>query len=148
MEKVCVTELVQGQKASFRSGEDSPYRDRLEAMGKDFPGATIELVGVRVGPGIDGNPYRLSKETVLFYDVIVDGDPVPAWTWIDVCSVYGLRSVPVIDEYTTLEEFLKGRTLQEACAGKSGLDNWARRAGLVVKPVLREDDTCVVKEYA
>ena len=97
----------------------------------------VTLRGEFIGNGVQKNHYELNKHEVRLFDVKVDD------RYMDADDVFARLDddilVPVLNwdaskrEYTTLREWLDGRTIAEASTGTSKLIDKLRE-GIVIKP--------------
>lgn len=94
----------------------------------------VTLYGEFVGPGVQGNIYKLKENVVLLFDIKIGQRHMPVKEFTETCR--DARTVPVISYGTTLREFLNRRTVQEASNGPSMLGtNVIAREGIVIKPM-------------
>lgn len=113
----------------------------LEIQAKRFPGHTVTLRGEMLGHGVQGNYYGFSKHTIKLFEMEVDGRPVDADVFIE--SVGGMEAfekigVPVLFYNGMLNDFLNGKTIQEASNGYSKMNPTKLREGIVIKPMKEE----------
>jgi RNA ligase (TIGR02306 family) len=84
----------------------------LETKMREF-GGNFALQGELLGPGIQGNPYKLNKPTVKFFNVFdIDmGEYLPLDKFKFFVEHLGLETVPILDEDfklpDTIDELLK-----------------------------------------
>jgi RNA ligase (TIGR02306 family) len=105
-----------------------------EIKNKYWPTAWVTLRGEVVGEGVQGNHYGLKGRTVYFFDLEVNGQPIDSGDFFGVASEYMLKTAPVLARNVDLNEWLNGRTVQEASDGQSVLDPKKMREGIVIKP--------------
>jgi RNA ligase (TIGR02306 family) len=99
---------------------------------------TLTMRGELVGPGVQGNIYGLIRHAVYLFEIEVNGEPIDAEYFVEVCDDLQLRRVPVLSySRQTLREWLRGNRLRDASNGYSVLAPNVRREGIVIKP-LRE----------
>jgi RNA ligase (TIGR02306 family) len=93
----------------------------------------IDLRGEIIGPGIQGNIYKLTKHQIRLFDVQVD------YKYIDVDELYAHADnvAPVLFR-GKLRDYLNGRTIREASNGQSVLAP-VLREGIVIRPVVEEE---------
>jgi len=96
----------------------------------------VTLYGEFIGPGIQGNIYKLSEHTVRFFDLLVNGQYVDADVFNKIVDEK-LR-VPTISTNTTLAEWLNNKTIKEMSSGKSLLNNGTLREGIVIRPTVEQ----------
>jgi RNA ligase (TIGR02306 family) len=107
---------------------------KLEEILKDF-GKNVSLQGELVGPGIQGNKYKLTEQTVFFFNIFdIDNQQYLDFNELQqFCTKYGLNTVPLLQEdyrlHNKLDEIL------QFADGFSVLNKSQRREGLVIRPV-------------
>lgn len=105
-------------------------------------GATqVTLRGEYLGPGVQKNLYKLQKNTVRLFDILVDGRYLSAWEVeerCERCETIDKLWVPIIAADKTLREWLAGRTIVEASHGDS-LFGPTIREGIVIKPMVEQE---------
>ena len=101
-------------------------------------GKHVTVYGELIGPGIQGNLYRLKTHTVLSYDAFVDRAWVPWERLRGFFAEYPGEPkpalVPVLGQGMSLREWLEGRNLRDASNGPSTLAETPRE-GIVIKPL-------------
>jgi RNA ligase (TIGR02306 family) len=116
---------------------DLKVLEALQDIQARYATPAVTLRGEVVGPGVQGNIYNLTHKTIYFFEVEIGGiseNPVAAQ---HLCNVNGLPTVPIIYK-GILNEFLEGKTVQEASHGKTllhGAVPEALREGIVIRPV-------------
>lgn len=102
-----------------------------------FPNSFITIRSELLGPGVQGNYYRLQKHTTRIFDIDVNGTPLDFEPLMAILIKTGLNDkfVPIIAQDITLRDWLNGRTLQLASNGKSMLVDRIRE-GIVIKPMV------------
>lgn len=117
--------------------------DLAEQMRDEFGANQASLYGELLGPGIQNNIYKLKEHEVRFFDLKLDNQfaSVDDFFKIGPKLIYtGAGLVPTLEMYpidafnVMLEDYLAGRTVQEASNGKSALYN-TDREGIVIKPM-------------
>jgi len=108
----------------------------LENGMREF-GGNFSLQGELVGPGIQGNPYKLNKPTVKFFNVFdIDmGEYLPLDKFKFIVEHLGLETVPILDE-----NFKLPGTIEELISyadGKSILNPNFDREGVVIRSLDR-----------
>jgi RNA ligase (TIGR02306 family) len=94
--------------------------------------------GELIGPGIQGNPYKLNHVDFFVFDVysVTRGTYLSANERIQFCNDLGLRHVPVLN---IVPESLTVDYLLEIAEGKSVLNGNTEREGLVFKCLSNPD---------
>jgi len=92
----------------------------------------ITLYGEFLGPGVQGNIYKLQAHEVKVFDLKINGDYLNAVDFIEYFDI-GVR-VPTVFQGGTLREFLKDQNIVEASHGASTLNSGTFREGIVIKP--------------
>jgi len=109
----------------------------LETRMRDF-GGNFALQGELLGPGIQGNPYKLNNHTVKIFNVydIDMAEYLPLDKFKFIVEHLGLESVPILDE-----DFKLPQTIDELlnyADGKSVLNTNFDREGVVIRSTDRE----------
>lgn len=96
------------------------------------------IQGELIGPGIQGNPYKLNRVDFFVFDVysVTRGIYLSANERIQFCDDLGLRHVPVLN---IVPESLTVDYLLEIAEGKSVLNGNTEREGLVFKCLSNPD---------
>ena len=122
------------------------YGEKLAAIAADWQAQTETKVravivrGEMVGPGIQGNYYRLKDHAVYVFEIEVDGIPLRAEDFLTVAKARDIPMVLLLAVAVKLGDWLDGRTLKQASDGQSQLAA-VRREGIVIKPMTeRRDD--------
>lgn len=102
----------------------------------------ITLRGELIGPGVQGNIYGLSKRRIVFFEMEVDGIPVPPLAMLGRFYTLNLETVPVL--YTRkLRDVLEDKSVQEFSNGYTILPGSKEtlREGIVIRPINEIWDT-------
>lgn len=139
------------------------YQENLDTflywLVRHFPGYDITIRGEAVGMGIQGNYYGLKGREVYLFELELNGDPVPAQTFIGIVMLFrngqkhgGLKIVPVINNWNTLGEIATSvnsdlvgegdnqlaNAIVEYTHGRSSINPAKLREGVVIKPAINE----------
>ncbi|HEU4407813.1 MAG TPA: RNA ligase (ATP) [Polyangiaceae bacterium] len=107
----------------------------LPAIARELGGpSTVTLRGEIIGPGVQGNHYRLPARRLVAFEIEADGAAVDAPTFFALCERFGLEHAPALARGATLREWLGGRTIAAASDGPSALNPAVAREGVVVRP--------------
>jgi RNA ligase (TIGR02306 family) len=104
----------------------------LAQLAPVFPGQALTLRGEVLGPGVQGNWYRLPALTVRVFELEAEGQAVDAARFLELMASQPTPIAPLLARGVTLREWLAGRSLAEASTGPSALSRDP------AKPVLRE----------
>lgn len=121
-------------------------RSRFNNDEKPF---NVVLRGELIGSGIQGNYYDFpaNERKVYLFDIELNGRPLNAKQFMNVCNAFGLPMVPYIKAPTaqnTLREYLNGRTVQEASTfnfrpfTNSTTQKEKLAEGIVIKPLIEQ----------
>lgn len=114
----------------FKVAKELDLENKLKSLGKN-----IAVQGELIGPGIQGNIYKLSKPEVRFFTAfdIDKQERLNSTDFVDTVSVkLGLKIVPYLEELKSLPNASK---LLEAADGNSALNSNSRREGFVIRGV-------------
>lgn len=138
---------VCGRNWEFKDATENTYtsvakslnlREKLEKHSHN-----IAIQGEIVGPGIQGNKYKLTEHKLFVYHVFnIDKQEYLYHVEMEnICSVLGLETVPILERNFFLNE--KIPTVEKAVEfsiGQSALNKDTKREGVVVKTALFERD--------
>jgi|19_taG_2_1085344.scaffolds.fasta_scaffold00092_44 RNA ligase (TIGR02306 family) len=137
-------EEIEGKEHMFwRLVRESGLLDYIEKFA--LSNINIIIYGEFVGPGVQGNIYKLDKHRVYLFDVkINDNWQCPIGFTREVSKMAEsakvgttLEIVPLLAIDVTLREWLDGKTIQEASDGRSMIHD-TKREGIVIKPMLEQ----------
>lgn len=107
-------------------------------------GGTLTVYGEFVGPGVQKNIYKLKTHCVYLFDILHDGKYFSAEkltstldSVLEKCDSV-IRQAPVLSTNLPLENWLGGKTIQEASNDQSQLANTLRE-GIVIKPMIEQE---------
>ena len=92
----------------------------------------ITLYGEYLGPGVQGNIYKLQENTIKLFDLKINEDYLNAIDFIEYFHI-DMR-VPTVFDSGTLRKFLLDQNIVEASHGNSSLNSGVLREGIVIKP--------------
>lgn len=101
--------------------------------------------GELIGPSVQGNIYGLSKRRIVFFEMEIDGLPVPPVEITSWFRGWGLEFVPVLAR-GTLRTILGDKTVQDYSNGYTILEgakdpDKTLREGVVIRPLNEHWDT-------
>jgi len=101
-------------------------------------GQTVTIYGEMVGPGIQGNIYKLPKHTIFVFDVKIGEAFMDASEFVKWTETHGVKTAPTI-AISTLEDFLKPYpSIVAASNGNSLVFSGTLREGIVIKPMYEQ----------
>lgn len=111
----------------------------ITAIREEFgPNITVTLRGEIVGPGIQGNIYKLNTHEMYVFDVLLTSCGYSYYLCVDdfetFYDTFEITPVPVI-EIESLSQWLNGKTVKEASDGTSLLNRSVMREGIVIRPI-------------
>ncbi len=121
--------------------ENSGILERLEALANIFDGHDLTVRGELIGPGIQGNIYRLKDYQFRLFEFEVDRRPIDAFHFYDLFDQY-VYLAPVLWADGTLAEWLAhtgAKDVTQGSNGKSVLGDTLRE-GIVIKPCKEMSD--------
>lgn len=151
-------EYVSQRRFSIREKEGGEHdmwevarREKILEVAKKIlgvGGTDVTLYGEHLGPGIQGNYYKLKERTVRFFSMKFNGEWLGNEAFLETLEQFGIlnRSVPVIARNVLLGEWLAGKRINEASYGKSLLNKDRLREGIVIRPVVEIKDHPFVGE--
>lgn len=123
----------------WKAAETYKHFDILKDYQSKNPGKQVTIRSEICGPGIQDNIYKLKKTHLFAFDVSVNGKYLDPADFQKFCNNYGLDCVPTIGFDVTLEEWLAGKTVEQASHGKSHIGD-VLREGIVIKPMIEQTD--------
>lgn len=120
-----------GEHDFWRVAREQGLIDFVESLSQDFEGQQVTLRGEFIGPKVQKNIYKLKKQAVYLFDVLVNGRYLDGETYLKVTE--GQLRAPVLSSDKTLREWLDFKTIQEASNGRSVLAK-TKREGVVITP--------------
>ena len=111
---------------------------RLKAEVERRLGRAFQVVTVRgemIGPGIQGNYYKLPAQALRVFEIEANGTPLEANIYLNLIDEFEIDAVPLLASNVILRDWLVGQNLAQASNGKSILNPSAIREGIVVRPM-------------
>ena len=104
-----------------------------------FPkdGSFVTVYGEFCGPGVQRNIYHLLEPKVFVFDILYNHKFLDVAEFRTQCQVYEIQTVPILAYNVMLDDWLQGKTIQEASNGKSVLYD-TMREGIVIKPMVEQ----------
>lgn len=123
---------------------EANVRPALDALWRRLtPKRVVTVRGELIGPKVQGNLYGLVKRRLYFFEIEVDGQPVPAITALGLLRDAGLCTAPQLAHGVTLREWLNERTVVEASTAPTALAEAGERIlreGIVIRPLTEMSD--------
>ena len=88
-----------------------------------------------IGPGIQGNHYKLPAQALKVFEIEANGAPLEASIYLDLVNQFEIDVVPLLAKEVILRDWLVGRNLAQASNGKSLLNPAVIREGIVIRPM-------------
>ena len=134
-----IIEKEGGEHDMWRVARKEKIIDLVNSI-KEFTGAyTVTLYGEHLGPGVQGNYYKLKENTVRFFDLKINGKWYGADDFSNIMRHFERINsvVPVLFNGTIKEYFdvLGVNDVRRASNGKSILNKDRLREGIVIKPL-------------
>lgn len=134
-----IKELEGGEHDMWRVARKEKILDLAEQILKDRSATDVTLYGEHLGPGVQGNYYKLKENTVRFFDMKIDGQWVGARDFRAILSDYSREEslVPIYWIDGPLNVYLEkvgAEDLQQASHGKSVVHKDRLREGIVIRP--------------
>lgn len=120
--------------------ERDSYADKLRAIASAWGNSTgtspkaVTIRGEIVGPGVQGNYYKLPDHQVYVFDIEIDGTAVDCADFFALTAAHDIPTVPVLARDIPLRVWLNGQTLKSASNGRSQIADKARE-GIVITPM-------------
>lgn len=115
--------------------------DFATALSKKRPGAQVAVYGEALGPGVQGNLYKLRSHTVRLFDIRVGASWLSAEEFLAEVAAFYERpaevTVPVLHR-GPLAAWLGGQTIKQASNGRSRLAD-VPREGIVIRPAVERE---------
>lgn len=91
--------LDDGANGIWRLAKEMKIEETLQQMNKSQGSERFALQGEMYGEGIQSNPLKIKGQKIAFFNIydFVDGSYIDYETFIGVTDLYGLPTVPVID---------------------------------------------------
>jgi len=108
------------------------------ALAARHPGLPVAVYGEAVGPGIQGNLYKLKGHEVRFFDIRVGAGWLAPQAFLDAVASFYERPDEVLAPVLhrgPLAAWLAGRSIKEASNGRSVLAD-VPREGVVIRPAV------------
>lgn len=141
---VCSRNLEITDKENFMYAEaiKENFKEKLQLLEK---GAVVQ--GEIVGPGIQGNRYKLKEKQIFIFNLRIENryvnDELIARKKLEDA---GFKCVPLIRIGYNLEDNID--KLTELSQGKSILNSKTEREGIVIRPIKRTDVNCLDDYFA
>ena len=131
-----IHEIPGHQHDFWKVAREQNLIDTVQRMHRRFGGRTL-VRSEMIGPGCEGNIYRLNKQKMIAFDIMLDDKYVDAIQFLELCAEYGIPHAPILAKDVILREWLAGRTIDDAATGESALAKILRE-GIVIKPMVEK----------
>jgi RNA ligase (TIGR02306 family) len=112
--------------------------DFVRALAGKYPGLSVNVYGEALGPGIQGNLYKLKGHEVRFFDIRVGYNWLSSQEFLGAVASFYERPDDVLAPVLhrgPLASWLAGRSIKEASNGRSQLAD-VLREGVVIRPAV------------
>jgi RNA ligase (TIGR02306 family) len=128
-------EPIEGKSHDFwRVSEEKNFIKHVKLLVKErgIEESDVTFYGEFLGPGVQGNIYKLQEHNVKFFDLKINEDYIDAIEFNELVNIND--RVPTVFSGGTLRKFLDGQDIVEASHGISTLNSSTFREGIVIKP--------------
>lgn len=98
----------------------------------------VTIRGEKIGNKVQSNYYKTQKRIFYAFDIEVDGKSVSVDTFLTLCDLFDIPTVPVIARGVVLSDWLAGGDLNILCEGASQINQDVIREGIVIKPMTED----------
>lgn len=101
----------------------------------------ITFRGEVIGPGVQGNIYKLDKPALKIFEVEFDGLPIAAMQFLSFCDYWKIDTVPVLYAgliHKWINRVTGTDNIVDSSNGKSEINPSVLREGIVIKPAHEE----------
>jgi RNA ligase (TIGR02306 family) len=112
--------------------------NKLKYIANLYKAKSVTLRGEILGPKIQGNIYKLDEHKIYIFDIEIDGVPLNAEDFFELCSELHIETVPIIYIGYDFKEFIGNKTVLEFADGFSKINNDVLREGIVIKPLIEQ----------
>lgn len=101
----------------------------------------ITFRGEVIGPGVQGNIYKLDKPALKIFEVEFDGLPIAAVQFLSFCDYWKIDTVPVLYAgliHKWINRVTGADNIVDSSNGKSEINPSVLREGIVIKPAHEE----------
>lgn len=133
-----VKELAdKGEHSFWRISREKGILEMIKNIQMDTGAEDATLRGELLGPSWQKNVYGLTKHELRFFDLMLTGVYVNVEQFLGYAEKFGFKDmlVPILAVDVYLDDWLAGRTVQQAAGGKSQL-GFDYREGIVIKPMV------------
>jgi RNA ligase (TIGR02306 family) len=122
----------------WKVAKEQGLMDFAARLSVEYSSAPVTVYGEMIGPGIQGNIYKLSKHEVRVFDIKIGPLFMPASEFLRITELQGILTAPNLGVFDNIDVFLAGKTIIEASNGKSILNPNTLREGIVIKPMIEQ----------
>lgn len=133
-----IVEIESGKHTFWEVARKNNIFEKLKNIAIELGAkSNISIYFEMIGPGYQGNIYKLKENNAISYDLKIDFKWVNSGTFFDIVKKYDIYCVPLLSSGCTLRQYLNGKTLQEKSNGTSMLYKTLRE-GIVIKPEIEQ----------
>jgi RNA ligase (TIGR02306 family) len=119
----------------WKVAREQGLMDFAKYLFKDIP---ITIYGEMIGPGIQGNIYKVAQHQVRVFDIKIGNKFMDARDFLTETEKQGVLTAPNLGVFDNIDAFLSGKTIIEASHGESKLYKTLRE-GIVIKPIVEQE---------
>lgn len=103
-----------------------------------FTGMRVTARGEYLGPGSQGNIYKLPENKVYIFDIMINDEYLRPDEYLSWCRMHDVPTPPLLARDVLLKDWLIGRTIRQASTGESKIACMPNvlREGIVIKPMV------------
>ncbi len=127
----------QGEHKFWKVSRELGILEMMKNIQMDTGAEDATIRGEFLGPGVQKNLYKFKQFQLRFFDLMLTGVYVNVEDFLRYAEKFGFKDllVPILAVDVYLDEWLAGKTVQQAAGGKSAL-GFEYREGIVIKPMV------------
>ncbi len=129
----------QGEHDFWKISREKGILEMAKNIQMDTNAEDVTIRGEMYGRGIQKNLYGLKAKELVFFDLMLTGIYVNVEQFFSYAEKFGFKGmlVPILAVDVYLDDWLAGKTVQQAAGGKSKL-GFDYREGIVIKPMVEQ----------
>lgn len=128
-----------GEHEFWRVTREKGILELVKNIQMDANAHDATVRGEMIGSSIQKNIYGIKGKELRFFDIMLTGAYVNVEDFLRYFEKFGFKDmlVPILAVDVYLDEWLAGRTVQQAAGGPSAL-GFSHREGIVIKPMVEQ----------